>query len=351
MAAASKTDIFGGIEGGATHTQIVLLNGLGELITEAEVGSCTNHWQIGLDECLRRLNDLTNEAKKKAGIGLDVPLRSLGMSLSGADNKESCEQIEAGLKAKYPHLSKHYYICCDTVGSIATAFPHGGVVLIAGTGSNCQLINPNGDRFRCGGWGHMMGDEGSAFWISDKCLKIVFDSLDNLVPSPFDVKVANQIMCDYFKVNDQMDMLKHLYTDFKKSFLAGMCLEIAKAAREKKDPLCCHVFKEAGKLLAWHILALLPKADKSLLECKGGIHVVCTGSVFKSWDLLEKGFLEGLRPRVAGDVKLSEITLLFLEKNSTFGSAYLAVNAAGATIPIDFSKNVKVFFNQKLKDQ
>jgi len=41
----------------------------------------------------------------------------------------------------------------------------------------------------------------TAFWISDKCLKIVFDSLDNLVPSPFDVKVANQIMCDYFKVN------------------------------------------------------------------------------------------------------------------------------------------------------
>lgn len=63
------------------------------------------------------------------------------------------------------------------------------------------------------------------------------------------------------------------------------------------------------------------------------------------------GFLEGLRPRVAGDIKLSEITLLFLEKNSTFGSAYLAVNAAGATIPIDFSKNVKVFFNRKLTDQ
>lgn len=48
----------------------------------------------------------------------------------------------------------------DTLGSLRTGFESGGVVLIAGTGSNALLMNPDGKTYGCGGWGYILGDEG-----------------------------------------------------------------------------------------------------------------------------------------------------------------------------------------------
>lgn len=46
-----------------------------------------------------------------------------------------------------------------------------GVVLISGTGSIAYGRNDQGDEARCGGWGYLVGDEGSAVWMGQEGLR------------------------------------------------------------------------------------------------------------------------------------------------------------------------------------
>lgn len=41
-------------------------------------------------------------------------------------------------------------------------------------------MNPDGKRFNCGGWGYILGDEGSAYWIAHKVIKSIIDDADGL---------------------------------------------------------------------------------------------------------------------------------------------------------------------------
>jgi N-acetylglucosamine kinase-like BadF-type ATPase len=60
----------------------------------------------------------------------------------------------------------------DAKAALYAGNPAGcGVVLISGTGSIAYGRNDQGDEARCGGWGYLVGDEGSAVWIGQEGLR------------------------------------------------------------------------------------------------------------------------------------------------------------------------------------
>jgi N-acetylglucosamine kinase len=149
-------------------------------------------------------------------------LASLGLSLSGCEVEETNKALALKMVELYPRLCcKIPQVCSDTVGSLLTASDKGGVVLIAGTGSNSLLVNPDGSIARCGGWGHMLGDEGAAWWIAQKAIKTWFDDEDNMVKAPHSTKKVAEAVKEYFGVEDRFGVLTFCYDKFAKPHFAG----------------------------------------------------------------------------------------------------------------------------------
>lgn len=144
---------------GATHSKLVICDRDGNVVASAK-GPGTNHWMVGIPEVAKRIDTMTRDAKAQALIPETHRLSAMGLCLSGAEQDATNRELENYLKTHYPDVAERYMVGSDTVGSIATASNVGGMVIISGTGSNTLLRNPDGSTYGCGGWGHMIGDEG-----------------------------------------------------------------------------------------------------------------------------------------------------------------------------------------------
>lgn len=121
----------------------MIASGNGDVVAKV-TGEGTNHWMVGIPEVSRRIAAMTNEAKKSGNLPESMKLKSIGLSLSGCEHESTNAALEQEIRKEFPELAESYVVCSDTLGSILTVSNLGGVVIIAGTGSNAFLRNPNG---------------------------------------------------------------------------------------------------------------------------------------------------------------------------------------------------------------
>ena len=166
---------------------------------------CPDYQLLGVPKVADLLVSLFHAAKVSAGIALDVPLASIGLCMSGFLQERVQVELRDALIERDAKLAEFYYIDNDSPGSVYTAAgPAGGLVIICGTGTMAQLIDPHGKAYNCGGWGHMFGDEASAYDIASSAIRRIFHASDGYSPEPsavvLDATRATSAMLTYFEV-------------------------------------------------------------------------------------------------------------------------------------------------------
>lgn len=288
-AAPAVVKLFGGIEGGATKTNMVIIDNKRNILAEGELGP-SNPWLVGFDGSAGILLELIEQTKSrlpKEAEQKPVVLHAIGMSLSGCGQEQSRNQLRDALEKRGADV-KTIFIEEDILAPVFAMSNKGGVNMICGTGSNCVVYNDDGSSKRAGGWGHLLGDEGGAYYISHLAIKTLFDHFDNYITTVHDTSKVQQALYKYLKISSMDAVLEHFYKEFSKDNIAGFAKDLSRLA-DDGDKLAMAVYHQAGCEIGRHILAIQHSIKTSTLHHRN-LHVLCTGSVFKSWKHLKPGF-------------------------------------------------------------
>ena len=100
-------------------------------------------------------------------------LKAMCISLSGASDAEMNEEFKQALRKEMNLPDMKLHIEGDSSFTLETAYSgsKSGMLLIAGTGSVAIAKTKKGRFEKVGGWGRLLGDEGSGYWIGLQALK------------------------------------------------------------------------------------------------------------------------------------------------------------------------------------
>lgn len=106
----------------------------------------------------------------------------LYVGVAGAGRESEREALRLALAAR--GLADEVIVVPDAEIALDDAFGEGpGVMLIAGTGSVAFARGPSGEFRRAGGWGPVIGDEGSGAWIGRRAVNVAAASADGREPA------------------------------------------------------------------------------------------------------------------------------------------------------------------------
>lgn len=172
-----------GIDGGGTKTVCVLMDEAGQIWGRGQAGP-SNYQTVGIEAAKTAIDTAITQAILNSGRE-NITIDGIGLGLAGVGRPEDVRVVQDWLQ---PIQSKFQpdavVIESDSVIALAGGVGQGeGIVVIAGTGSQVFGKNSQGQTKRVGGWGYLLGDEGSGYHIAIQGLQAALKSYDGRIAS------------------------------------------------------------------------------------------------------------------------------------------------------------------------
>lgn len=235
MSATVSEPRFVGIDGGGTKTTTVVVDAHGVEIARHQ-GPTSNPSVIGFDGTVGVLRQGLSAVHADAGA-----FTGGWIGLAGVDRPGDRERLLPALIDLVPDPR----ITNDGELILAGLDGQPGVGLIAGTGSIALGRNAKGDRARAGGWGHIIGDEGSGWAFGVAALRAIAAEVDGHgEPAPF-----TPDLLAFWELDDPREVITKTYAPGTgKREIAALARFTMAAARDGWEPARAVVTQGADDL-------------------------------------------------------------------------------------------------------
>lgn len=219
--------------GGSTTRAVRAVDGA--VVAEAETGSA-NIAAVGRETAAARLGEVL------AAVGTDG-VHVVCAGAAGADSPVTERVVRDMIAAHAPDA--RIEVVHDARLILAAAGRATGVALISGTGSVAWGAGPDGRHARAGGWGHLLGDEGSGYQVALDAVRHALHATDRGEP----VDALTAALVTDCGIADRALLVDHVYAIGDKRYWARRAGVVSDLA-ERGDAAAERILDSAARALA-----------------------------------------------------------------------------------------------------
>lgn len=262
-----------GVDAGGTKTVASAYDQNGKRLSTA-YGDSGNVSLDFLGSC-RAITATVSELIHKT-IGTPI---AICVGCAGIETGNNKTHLRIFLEKEFPYIAVH--ITNDA--ELALFAVHGknnGILIISGTGS-IGYSRVNGILSRAGGWGHLIGDDGSGYRIAMDAIRSITDGFDTKCPET-PLKAA---IFSHLGIKTLPELISFVYKSSKRD-IAALVPCVCNCA-DDGDIASQNILKKAGKDLANLAITLLPIGNTD-------IAVATSGSIITKLFYVKKSFTDTL---------------------------------------------------------
>lgn len=244
----SSSDLYIGLDAGGSKTELLARLSTKHASKGSEIrlrGPGANPKRTGREEAAGTLADLIRQAMARRP---EARLHSVCAGVAGADSGERRRKLAASLRQALGEVASgaHVHLVHDARIALEAAFGSAsGIIVIAGTGSAVFARTEDGALDRAGGWGYILGDEGSGYALGRAGLRAVARARDGGSPT-----LLQSLLSDEYNMENRAAFIRSVYD--AEQPLQDVARTVLQAA-EEGDAVAARILDEQTRALAQQV--------------------------------------------------------------------------------------------------